>query len=147
MLARRELSAQRVRARLQDRGFAQDAIDAAIAQLLESGALDDARVARAHARTAATVRGRGRLRVMHELQQIGVARDVAAQAIGEVFGELDERALVTRALHKKLAGRATPADSREYARLYQHLIRQGFSPAAVTAALRGLGTGRGADRE
>jgi SOS response regulatory protein OraA/RecX len=64
MLARRELSVVGVRARLQDRGFQADEIDRAIARLLENGALDDRRVARAYARTAATVKGRGRLRVM-----------------------------------------------------------------------------------
>ena len=51
MLARRELSAAGVRSRLADRGFAAAEIDAAVARLLESRALDDARVARAYART------------------------------------------------------------------------------------------------
>lgn len=142
MLARRELSTEGVRTRLQDRGFERDEIEAAIERLLASGALDDARVARAYARTAANVKGRGRLRVLRELIQMGIQGDVASQALGEVFGELDERALIARALQKKLRGRAKPGTPADHARLYQYLMRQGFSPAGVTAALRRLRSGR-----
>jgi regulatory protein len=145
MLARRELSVAGVRARLQDRGFQADEIDRAIARLLENGALDDRRVARAYARTAATVKGRGRLRVMQELLRMGIHNDVAAEALGEVFGDLDERSLIAKALQKKLRGRTKVGDPHEYARLYQHLMRQGFSPAGVVAALRRFRTGRGQD--
>jgi regulatory protein len=147
MLARRELPAAGVRARLEDRGFSAEEIDAALARLLESGAIDDRRVARAYARTAATIRGRGRLRVMRELQQMGIPAAVAAEALGEVFGELDERALIARALDRKLRGRPAAAGPRDYARIYQYLMRQGFSPAGVTAALRRLRGARPVDQE
>jgi regulatory protein len=147
LLARRELSVEGVRARLQDRGFPAPAIEAALERLIESGALDDTRVARAYARTAATVKGRGRLRVMRELLQMGIHSEVAAQALGEVFGELDERSLIAQALQKKLRGRAKLTDQHEYARMYQYLMRQGFSPAGVTAALRRFRSGRGIDQD
>jgi regulatory protein len=139
LLARRELSVAGLRARLVDRDHAPDQIEAAIAHLLDTGALDDARVARAYARTAATVKGRGRLRVQRELHDMGIPRDVAAEALADVFGDLDERALIDRALKKKLRGRPRLTDRAEHARLYQFLMRQGFSPAAVIAALRKLG--------
>ena len=58
LLARRELSVEGVRARLRDRGFPEEEI-AALEQLIERGALDDCRVARAYAQTAATVKGAG----------------------------------------------------------------------------------------
>ena len=139
LLARRELSVEGVRARLRDREYPEAEIAAAIDHLLETGALDDARVARAYARTACTVKGRGRLRVARELQAMGIERQVAAEALAEVFGELDERTLISRAIQKKLRGRRAAKDPAERARLFQHLMRQGFSPAAVTQALRALG--------
>ena len=71
LLARRELSVEGVRARLEDRGYSPDDIAEALARLLESGALDDRRVARAYARTAAHVKGRGRLRINQELLHMG----------------------------------------------------------------------------
>jgi regulatory protein len=139
MLARRELTVEGVRSRLRDREYSNTEISTAIDRLLETGALDDARVARAYARTAAAVKGRGRLRVVRELHAIGVARQTAAEAVAEVFGDLDERTMIAKALQKKLRGRTTLRDQGERARLYQFLMRQGFSTAAVAAALRKLG--------
>jgi regulatory protein len=147
LLAGRDLSVEGVRSRLLDRGYGREEIEDAIVRLLEAGALDDGRVARAYARTAANIKGRGRLRVMRELHQMGIHRDVAAEALGEVFSELDERALITQAVNRKLRGRARLADANEYARLFQYLMRQGFSPDGVTAALRRFRTRAPADQE
>jgi regulatory protein len=146
LLARRELSVAGLRARLLDREHPADEVEAAIAHLVETRALDDERVARAYARTAAKVKGRGRLRVMRELAAMGIAKEIASAALAEVFGDLDERTLIQRALQKKLRGVQKVATPAERARLYQYLMRQGFSPAAIVAALRKLG-GRGAHED
>ena len=148
MLARRELSVSQLRARLVDREHASDDIDSAIEKLLESGALDDLRVARAYARTAATVKGRGRLRVQQELHAMGIARDVAAEALAETFADTDERALISKAIQKKLRGSGgspRKLSTQERARLYQFLMRQGFTPAGISAALRRIGAGAETD--
>jgi regulatory protein len=147
LLGRRELSVSQLRARLLDREHPAEEVDAAVAHLLETRALDDGRVARAFARTAAKVKGRGRLRVMRELHGMGIAKEVAAEALAEVFAELDERALITKALDRKLRGRPRIASPGENARLYQFLMRQGFSPAAVVAALRQRGRAAAPDDE
>jgi regulatory protein len=136
MIARRELSVEAVRARLLDREHPREAVETAIAQLVDGGALDDRRVARAYARTAAAVKGRGRLRVLRELAAMGIAREVAAEAVGEVFSELDERSLIAKAVRKKLRGRTRLDTVQDRARLYQFLVRQGFTPAAIALAMR-----------
>jgi regulatory protein len=136
MLGRRELSVKQVRDRLSDREHSPEDIERAIALLIENRALDDARVAAAYVRTAIKIKGRGRLRIQRELQVMGIPGDVAAQALAEAFGDTDERALITKALQKKLRGKPKIASQAEYARVYQFLMRQGFSPAAVSAALR-----------
>ena len=138
LLAGRELSVAECRARLLDRDHADEDVDVAIERLLEEGALNDERVARAYARTAIDIKGRGRLRIARELHDKGVPREVITAALAEVFGELDERSLVTRALQKKLRGRPRPASQADFARLYQYLMRQGFSPAVVSDELRRL---------
>jgi regulatory protein len=147
LLGRRELSVEGVRARLEDRGYSPDDIAEALARLLESGALDDRRVARAYVRTAVTVKGRGRLRINQELLHMGIDKEIAAEALGEVFGELDERALIDRAIKKKLHGRPAPKERGEQVRLYQFLMRQGFSPAGVSSALRRFRTGQRDDQD
>lgn len=135
LLARRELSSAEIRARLLHRDHTPDEADAAIARLQENHALDDRRVARAYARTALSVKGRGRLRITRELQTMGIARDVITEAVAEVFGDLDERSLIDKAIQKKLRGKPVKT-IQERGRLYQFLMRQGFTPAAVAAALR-----------
>jgi regulatory protein len=145
LLARRELSVADLRARLVDREHSTGDVEAAIDRLLESGALDDRRVARAYARTASKIKGRGRLRVVRELQAMGIARHIVAEAVDDVFGDLDERAMIDRAVQKKLRGGRKPSTVQERARIYQFLMRQGFTPAAVSAALRRLGGGMTAD--
>ena len=147
LLARRELSVAECRSRLADKSHPDDEIDAAIAHLLETGGLDDGRVARAYARTAVNIKGRGRLRVQRELHEKGIPRDVAAAALAEVFGDADERSMVARAIQKKLRGRTVVTDRAESARLYQYLMRQGYTPAAVMAALRKLRGGSVVDDE
>jgi regulatory protein len=142
LLGRRELSVKELRERLIDREHPADEIDRAIEHLLDTKALDDARVARAYARTASNVKGRGRVRVMRELSAMGIAKDTASEAVAEVFADVDERALIAKALQKKMRGRPRIADAAEHARLYQYLMRQGYTPAGISAALRKL-RGRG----
>lgn len=139
LLARRELSVKELRDRLVDREHPADEIERAIEHLLETQALDDARVARAYVRTAATVKGRGRLRVMRELHAMGIAKETASAAVADVFADVDERALIAKALQKKMWGRPRIADRAEQVRLYQYLMRQGFTPAGISAALRKIG--------
>jgi regulatory protein len=144
LLGRRELSARQLRARLLDREHAPEDVDRAIALLIENRALDDARVAAAYVRTALKVKGRGRLRIRRELQDMGIDNEVAAAALHEAFGDVDERALVTQALQKKLRGKKIETTA-DYARVFQFLMRQGFSPAIVTAVLRAQRRGRAFD--
>ena len=146
MLARRELSTRQVRERLIEREHDRDEIERAIEHLLEQGALDDARVAKAYVATALKVKGRGRLRIQRELQEMGIDKAVAGEALASAFGDVDERALVRAALQKKLRTRTKIDTPAEYARVYQFLMRQGFSPAVVTAALRQYRRG-GAEEE
>jgi regulatory protein len=136
LLAGRELTVKQIRERLVYREHDPEEIDRAIEHLLETKALDDARVAAAFVRTALKVKGRGRLRIQRELQEMGVERDVASEALAEAFGDIDERSLIAAALKKKLRGNPKIATPAEYARVYQFLMRQGFSPAGVNAALR-----------
>jgi regulatory protein len=136
MLARREFSTAQIRARLLEREHTPEHVEAAVERLQQAGALDDARVARAYAQTALKVKGRGRLRIQRELNDMGIPREIAASALADTFGDVDERSLIAKALTKKLRGRRKIDTPGDYARVYQFLIRQGFSADAVSGALR-----------
>jgi regulatory protein len=140
MLARRELSEAQLRDRLARRDHPPAGIDAAIERLRVSGALDDRRVALSRARTEARVKSRGRARVLRLLESLGIASDVAASAVDEVFGALDESDLLGKAVARRLRGpSATIRDAAHFRRLHQQLVRQGFPPSAVFAALKARG--------
>jgi regulatory protein len=135
MLGRRELSEQQVRQRLARKGHEADAIDEAISRLREERAIDDERVAEAIARTETAVRRRGKLRVRMQIERAGIAKATAKRAVDDVFDAIDDDALLEASLAKRLRGRETIADDREFQRLYRYLIGQGFESDRVLKAL------------
>jgi regulatory protein len=136
MLARRELSEAQIRQRLARKEHSADDIDAAIARLREERAIDDVRVAEAIARTETSIRKRGKLRVRMQIERAGIAKAIARKAIDDVFGGIDEGAQIEAALSKRLHGRDTIADDREFQRLYRFLIGQGFEHDKALSTLR-----------
>ena len=139
LLSRRELSEAQVRTRLARKQFEDDDIEAAIERLRQDGTLNDRRVALAAARLESTVRHRGRARVIQKLRTLGIDGDLAASAVNEVFAEVDEGALLDRALTRRLRGQ-TPKelDQKARARVVRGLAGQGFAIDAILKRLRGL---------
>jgi regulatory protein len=138
MLARRELSEAQVRQRLSRRGESQPSIDEAVARLKAERSIDDERVAGAIARTQTSVRGRGKRRVLQQIEAAGIAKSVAARAVDEAFHDIDADALLSASLSKRLRGRERIADDREFQRLYRYLLTQGFDTDRILAHLRKL---------
>jgi regulatory protein len=133
LLAGRDLSASQIRERLRRRGYPARDIEAAIDRLRRDRVLDDGRVAAARAR-ASIARGRGRLRALREIEALGIDRQAARAAVDAAFAECDEMALGARARARRRRGRGRgPPHAR---RLHQALLRQGFPPEQVRAALR-----------
>jgi regulatory protein len=136
LLARRELAETQLRARLIKRKFDPGDIDIAVARLRREKALDDRRTAIACARTEVRVRHHGRARVLRQIEALGIARDVARQAVAEVFTELDEAELLQQALDRRLRRGVDLSDPAIVRRMHRYLVGQGFDPSAVTGLLR-----------
>jgi SOS response regulatory protein OraA/RecX len=126
-----------LRDRLQRRHFAEDEINRVVERLTADGTLDDRRVALAAARSGANIKRRGRRRVLQQVQQLGISAETARAAVDEVFGDLDESALLQGALDRRLKG-ANPRelDRNAIARIVRSLVGQGFDAHAVYARLR-----------
>ena len=135
LLARRELSEQQVRQRLARKGHDQNAIDDAVARLRQERAIDDARVADAIARTETSTKRHGKLRVRMQIERAGIARETAKSAVDEAFEAIDDAALIEASLAKRLRGRETIEDDREFQRLYRYLMAQGFESDRIMKAL------------
>ena len=136
MLGRRELSEQQVRQRLARKEYEQDEIDDAVARLREERAINDVRVAEAIVRMETGIRKRGKVRVRMQLERAGIAKDTAKQAIDSVFEAIDDEALIESSLRKRLRGRETIADDREFQRLFRYLLGQGFESDRVMNTLK-----------
>ena len=133
ILAGRDISTSRLRGRLLRRELPADEIERAITRLTAAGLLDDTRVAVDHARRAVEVKLRGRHRARRELHALGIDPPVASRALAAVFDEVDEGAVLERAIAKRVEG---PIRTRaEFRRLHRALLRQGFPGDEVTAAL------------
>ena len=136
LLARRELAEAQVRTRLAKRQFDEDEIDAAVERLRRERALDDRRTALAKARTEVRIKHRGRARVVRQVEALGIARDIAREAVAEVFAELDEHELLEQALERRLRHGQSLTDPAVLRRIHRFLLGQGFDPGRVTALLR-----------
>ena len=84
----------------------------------------------------------GRLRALRTVEALGIDRGLARAAVAEVFGEVDEDALIAQALDRKLrqpspgSARHGVAVRRRARRLYRYLLAQGFDAGRVHAAIR-----------
>src|SRR5688500_6731190 len=137
LLSTRELSESQLRARLIRRQLEPGDIDTAIDRLKADGTLNDRRVAVAVARLESAIKHRGRARVMQKVRQAGIDADTAEDAVREVFEDVDETALLDRALERRLRGK-TPRelDEKGRARIVRGLVAQGFRLEAVLKRLK-----------
>jgi regulatory protein len=132
LLGRRDYTAAELRQKLVDRETPPDDADALIEQLRTEGLVDDRRAAAAHVRTASGLKLRGRARIARELAARGIDGDVVDDALAAIAPE-SEAASIARILARR---RLPPRPSQtERQRIYQHLLRRGFSADAISKAL------------
>jgi len=139
LLSRRDYTGAELTKKLIDKGYERDAVAVVIADLTAQRMVDDRRTAAAHVRTAAAVKGRGRVRIARELQARGVPRAIIDEAMTGVARD-DEIASIRKILSRK----RWPANpSRlERQRMYRHLLGRGFPADLIGRAL-----GRGDEDE
>lgn len=133
LLGRRDLTRAELTTRLLDRGYLTDDIEPALTRLGEERFLDDRRTALAHARTASKIKGRGRVRIGRELEARGVAKNLIQEALNQISPD-EDLDTVRRFLARK--GITSPPEPAERRRLFQQLVRRGFSIDLVSKALR-----------
>ena len=129
-LARRDHSAAELADRLCDKGHEAGLVAAVIEQLRERGYVDDGRFA-AHYVTAHAGRGQGPLRIRRELEGLGVAGEVVAEALGNGpdWGQL------AREIRGRRFGAEPPQSWPDKARQGRFLQYRGFSPDHIRSAL------------
>lgn len=139
MLGRRENTRAQLRRKLLQRKFEAADIDRTLDDLAAAGFLDDARAAKTFTRHATHIKGQGRLRIARELAARGVDPDLVAQTLDAGIDPEEEAARLAAALERRARGKDLK-DRKESSKVWQALVRQGFSPDAVSKALRRFGT-------
>lgn len=141
LLSRRSLTRREVALRLKERGHGDDDIDEAIVRLAALSAIDDRALALHWIASQAAGRGRGRERALAELVARGVDEALAASAWSQALedGAIDDEALVSRAVRRRLGPPPGRADRGRLARVYNALLHEGFRQAQVETALAPYG--------
>ncbi|MHB8772150.1 MAG: regulatory protein RecX [Syntrophales bacterium] len=132
LLTLRAHSEKELRAKLRDRGFGEDIVDAVLGKCRRLGYLDDAKFARGRARELVVNRLLGDSRISLDLRDRGIPEELSRQAIAEARQEMGEEEAVETLLRRK--GRAKvcpPLDEKERLRLARGLLGKGFPRGLV----------------
>jgi len=140
LLAFQARSARDLRRRLVQKGEPAEHVDRAIERLTAQGLLDDAQFARQLARSKVASQGASRRRLQQEMFKRGVAREVADEAIAEVYEDeqVDEGVLVEEVARKKVRSLARLDPEARRRRLYAFLARRGYEGEAIRRAMRAV---------
>lgn len=139
LLGFRARSARELQRRLTQKGESRERADRVIQRLREVGLIDDADFARQLTRSKVSA-GASRRRVHQELFKRGVARDVADEAVEEVFEDegMSDAASIERVARKKWQTLKSLDALTRRRRLYAFLARRGFDADDVSRVVRQL---------
>ncbi len=133
---------------LRGRGFGSAAAEHALAQLAESGTVDDLEVARRHLRKRTREGGYGRRKIQEEMRRLGLEPSVIERAFCEDRGGDDPDIEACAKLAVKRAGRYRPLDDPHNLRKFiAFLCRRGFAQSVAERAICDLGNGIGGGDE
>ncbi len=137
LLGRRPLTRHEIVLRLKERGHDDLDVEAAVSRLAAQSAIDDRALARHWIASQAGPRGRGKQRALAELVARGVPAEVASSAwsLAVEEGEIDEGAILSRAVRRRLGAPPARAGMGRLARVYNALLHEGFGREQVEAAL------------
>src|SRR5215210_2039784 len=132
-VARRDLTVAELRTRLERKHIPPEAIDEAVAELKDTGFLDDARYARQFAEDKREIDQWGTDRIAMDLRRRGIAPQLIDAAL--VTHDRDSE-MRTALLLLRQRFPAAPRDDRERDRAWQMLVRRGYSPDLSYDAIR-----------
>jgi|GEM_PF-608656 len=111
-------------------------VDEVIVRLQRERLVDDRRFAFEAARSRFEYRFQGMRRVLLELRRLGVEAHTASEAASEALDEAGgARAILERALAKRLRVGGQPKDRKGILRLMRQLANSGHAPDAVRSCL------------
>ncbi len=142
LLAAKARSVEELRERLlEGRGATGPMVDTVIERLREYGYLNDARYAQNYASLRVQQRPIGRQRLERDLRMKKIDKQTVDAALDQVFEVTPEEDLIDRAIAKRIRLRGRPQTRAEAKKLFDHLMRQGFSFELVADRVRAASKG------
>ncbi|HKQ75242.1 MAG TPA: RecX family transcriptional regulator [Blastocatellia bacterium] len=142
LLSYRARSRAEMRARLMEKDWAEQAVvDQVIARLEELGYLNDEDFAANFANSRLTAKPIGRTQLRRDLQRKKLPSETIESALDGAYEQQSEEVLIERAIGKRLRSKGAPATREEAKKLFDYLIRRGFSYDLVIRKVREAGKG------
>lgn len=132
LLAAKPRSVAELRERLLEKAWTNADIVADIVKKLEEYKyLDDKEYAAGLALAKLRQKPQGKRKLQQTLSQKKLDKDTVAEAIDSAFEKMPEDELIDRAIEKRFRTRGVPQTREDTKKLYDHLMRQGFSYSLI----------------
>ncbi|MCI0336077.1 MAG: RecX family transcriptional regulator [Acidobacteria bacterium] len=141
LLSYKPRSVAELRERLLEKEWADETtVDQVIARLRELGYLNDEQFALSYATSRLNTKPLGRTRLRRDLQRKKLPTQTVENTLDEAYNMQSEEDLIERAIDKRLRLKGPPSTRQESKKLFDYLIRRGFSYDLVLCKLREIGT-------
>jgi len=123
-----------IRMKLSEKGFSEDVIERVIEFLEKYGYADDREYCRKYIREKLCMKPKSGYALKIELKQRGISSRIIDEVMAET--EMDEEGDAFRWLERKSRGSWPPADEKQKKKLYDFLLRKGYSYDVIGEAFR-----------
>lgn len=142
LLSFKPRSIAEMRERLMEKVWAEAAVvEQVIARLKEFGYLNDEQLAANFASSRLTIRPLGKTRLRRDLQRRKLPNEITEQTLAQIYEGDAEEELIDRAITKRLRLKGAPATPEAAKKLFDYLMRRGFSYDLVRRKVREAGKG------
>ena len=139
LLAYKPRTVAEMRARLNEKEWAEEqVVEQVITRLMELGYLNDEQYAASFAGSRLTARPLGRTRLRRDMQKKKLPPEVVENALDDAYTERDEEGLIDHAIDKRVRLKGKPSTREETKKLFDYLMRRGFSYDLVLRKVRQL---------
>lgn len=132
LLEKMDRTQEQLQKKLSESGYPQELVEEAIAYVKSYHYIDDERYAKTYVRLNQEKKSAGRMKM--DLLAKGVAQEVVARALEEE-NETEPETLIKKLMEKKKFDPASAAP-KETAKMYQFLLRRGFSGTEIMHVLK-----------
>ncbi len=136
LLSHRSLPSIELRKKLLELSGDEPLVLSILQDLFSCGYLDDRKFIETFVHSRREGKHMGRSRIEMELRQKGMNPGLVQEVLEEVYPQSEDFFELDKALIKKLKTLSLPIDAKKAARLYNYLLRQGFSAEVVYREIR-----------